>query len=100
MPFDEVKGKVQQADLNISEEAYFWLLYYCGVRKSEGFERVAEDFSVTETHVVIDFQQRKKGGAKVPPLKIPLRWYGVDKIVQAVKSLRNFLQLLRTFTVT
>lgn len=85
IPFDVVKRKVAGARLTVSEEAYFWLLYYCGCRKSEGYERVAEDFEITDTHLIIDFHQRKKGGAKVPPLELPLYWEGIDKIVKCVR---------------
>jgi hypothetical protein len=85
LPFQTIKQKVVDTNLSISEEAFFWLLYYCGVRKSEGYERVLEDFKVNDTHLIVDFHKRKKGGAEVPPLKLPLRWYGVDKIVECVR---------------
>ncbi len=84
--FQEVKQKVIDANLSISEEAYFWLLYYCGVRKSEAYERIAEDFEINDTHLIVDFHQRKKNGKTVPPLELPLRWYGINKLVDAVKK--------------
>lgn len=80
LDFKDIVELVKKARLCLEHEAYFWLLYYCGVRKSEAYERVAEDFKVTETHLIIDFHKRKKGGETVPPLKIPRHWYGVDKI--------------------
>jgi len=82
--FEEVKQKILDAKLPTNDEAYFWLLYWCGPRKSEAYERVAKDFEVTNTHLIVDFGQRKKGSAKVDPLEIPLGYYGVDKIVEAV----------------
>jgi hypothetical protein len=35
----------------------------------------------------VDFHQRKKRGAEVPPSELPLNWYGVDKIVRVIPSL-------------
>jgi len=88
--FQEVKQKVIDTNLSISEEAYFWLLYYCGVRKSEAYERVVNDLKLTETHFIIDFHKRKKHGAEVEPLALPRRWYGVNKIVEvAVRAAKR-----------
>jgi len=86
MSFQEVKAKVLDTKLSISEEAYFWLLYYCGCRKSEGYERVAEDFEINDTHLIVDFHQRKKGGDEVPPLELPRHWYGIDKIIECIEK--------------
>jgi integrase len=83
IPFSIIKQKVAAADLNWRGEAFFWLLYYTGVRKSEAYERTASDFKNTDQFLVVDFK-RKKGSIDVPPLEIPLVWYGVDKIVKAV----------------
>ena len=41
LPFRLVKQKVIDANLRLRDEAFFWFLYYCGVRKSEAYERVA-----------------------------------------------------------
>jgi len=87
--FQDVKQKVIDTNLSIQDEAYFWLLYYCGVRKSEGFERVAEDFNINDTHLIVDFHQRKKNGATVAPLELPLHWYGIDKIVLCIEKARD-----------
>ena len=84
LPFNLVKQQVITASLRWRDEAFFWLLYYCGVRKSEAYERVAADFKKTESHLIVDFHYRKKGGAEVPPLELPLNWYGIDKIVKSV----------------
>jgi len=89
IPFQQVKQKVIAANLSIFDEAFFWMLYYCGVRKSEAYERVANDFETTDTHIIIDFHQRKKHGAKVPPLKLPLSWYGMDKLEYAVQKAKE-----------
>jgi len=96
IPFKEIKQKVIEAKLPCESEAYFWLLYYCGVRKSEGFERVKEDFKITKDFFIIDFGQRKKNGATVPPLKIPVSWYGVDKIIKQVEKARPRVKTLFT----
>jgi site-specific recombinase XerC len=85
LPFKVVKQNVVNAGLYWRDEAFFWLLYYCGVRKSEAYERVVSDFKITETHLIVDFHQRKKRGAEVPPLELPLGWYGIDKIAEAVQ---------------
>ena len=84
MPFQVVKQKVIDAVLNWRDEAFFWLLYYTGVRKSEAYERVADDFKISESRLIVDFHQRKKRGAEVPPLELPLHWYGIDKIAKSV----------------
>lgn len=89
IPFSQVKQKVIDANLSISEESFFWILYYCGVRKSEAFERVASDFKITDTHIIIDFHQRKKHGAKVPALKLPLSWYGLNKLEYTVQEAKK-----------
>jgi hypothetical protein len=80
-----VKQRVKNANLRLRDEALFWLLYYTGVRKSEGYERVASDFKTDGVHLIVDFHQRKKHGAEVPPLRLPLNWYGIDKIVKSVR---------------
>jgi len=84
-----VKARVAKASPPWRDEAFFWLLYYCGVRKSEAYERIADDFKITETRLIVDFHQRKKRGAEVPPLELPLNWYGVDKIAKAVQMAFN-----------
>jgi integrase len=83
LPFPVIKQKVAAADLCWRDEAYFWLLYYTGVRKSEAYERSASDFKIKDQFLVIDFK-RKKGSINVPPLELPHSWYGVDRIVKAV----------------
>lgn len=82
--FEQFVFCVARAHNRLTEEAegYIWLLYYCGVRKSEGFERVASDGEITETHFIVDFHKRKKGGAEVDPLKLPRHWPGVETLVK------------------
>lgn len=84
--FDIIKKLVVKAKLVMESEAYFWLLFYCSVRKSEAYERVDQDFKITESHLIVDFHQRKKNGAEVDPLELPLCWYGVKKIVECVEK--------------
>lgn len=89
LPFEVVKQKVLAANLHLTDEAFFWLLYYCGIRKSEAYERVAGDFKKTDSYLIVDFHQRKKRGAEVPPLELPLTWYGIDKIIKSVWNALN-----------
>ena len=84
--FSKVLELVDKSKLSKSELAYFWLLYYTGVRKSEAYERTAEDFKIKEDQVIIDFHQRKKRGATPKPLKLPLHWPGVSLIVDCVSK--------------
>jgi len=89
MSFQEVKKKVLDTKLSISDEAFFWLLYYCGVRKSEGYERVAEDFEVNDTHLIVDFHERKKHGKTVDPLELPLH-----KVLEKAKNQRPRVKIV------
>jgi hypothetical protein len=68
------------------DKSFLALLYWAGVRKSEAYERVKEDFKITETDLVVDFHQRKKHGLAVPPLEIPLDLPFVDLIVERVRK--------------
>lgn len=65
------------------------LLYWCGIRKSEAYERTKEDFTKTDTHLIIDFGKRKKGGLDVPPLELRLELPYVDLIVERVEKARK-----------
>ena len=64
-------------------------LWHTGVRKSELYDRQLDDVTITENFVIIDFGldfgfykgHRKKRGAKVPPLKIPRGFYGVEEFL-------------------
>ena len=81
MPLQEFRAKLDSAPLNQEQKAYILLLWHCGIRKSEAYERVAEDVAVTSTHVIVNFHRRKKRGLEVPPLKLPREFYGVDDIL-------------------
>lgn len=82
--FQEIQKKVVAARKKLSREreAFFWLLYYCGVRKSEAYERVAEDVELSLAFFSIDFHKRKKGGLTVPPLRLPRSFPGVDLLCE------------------
>jgi hypothetical protein len=86
MTFEQFYVKMLKARLKASlypeQEAYLWLLYYTGVRKSEGYERVADDVKITPELFIIDFHQRKKNGATVDPLEIPRKWPGVELLIE------------------
>lgn len=88
MTFEEFILKIQKAMLYPEEEAYLWLLYFTGVRKSEGYERVADDVNVTSDKFIIDFHQRKKNGATVDPLDLPRKWPGVELLVEISEKAR------------
>lgn len=79
---EKVKAYLVKGWMSKQSLAFFWLLYYLGVRKSEAYERTVQDCQLTETHFIIDFHQRKKGGAKVPPIELPLWFPGVDLIAE------------------
>jgi hypothetical protein len=80
--FREFQEHMQKAQLSQEEEAYLWLLYYTGCRKSEGFERTVADTQITPEFWIIDFHQRKKHGATVDPLEIPRSWPGIELLVK------------------
>lgn len=79
--FKDFQERIERAHLAPEDEGYLWLLYYTGCRKSEAYERVAEDVQVTGEHWIVDFHQRKKHGALVDPLEIPRSWPGVEILV-------------------
>ena len=89
IPLDIIKRKVEKAALVPEHLAYFWLLYWTGVRKSEGFERLVTDFEVTPDLLIVDFHKRKKGGAEVDALEVPRSLFGVDLIVEWVERIRK-----------
>lgn len=92
LSFPEIQKKVETAKprLNLEAEAFFWLLYYSGVRKSELYERTVDDCQLTETYLIVDFHQRKKRGAKVPPLKFPLWFPGLDVVCKQLEKARKY----------
>lgn len=87
--FDFFQEKVKKANLLTESEAFMWLLYYCGVRKSEAFERVAEDVKMENGCFVIDFHQRKKRGAHAPPQKIPQSWPGIPSLIAVYEKAKK-----------
>ena len=91
LTFKEIQDKAFQAESRLTREAlsFFWLLYYSGARKSELYERTVEDCSVSETHFIIDFHQRKKGSAQVPALEIPLWFPGMNFVCEQLKKARE-----------
>ena len=90
LPFAEIQEKVAQAKpkITLEAESYFWLLYYAGVRKSELYERIVEDCQLTETHLIIDFHERKKGGLPAPPLEFPLWFPGLNVVCEQLEKAR------------
>jgi len=83
----------------LEKKAYLVLLWHTGVRKSEAYERVKDDMQTTETHVIVNFHQRKKSGLEVPPLKIPRHFYGVNEYLMPYlsKPKRNRLKTIERY---
>ena len=69
-------------------QAFFWLLYYVGCRKSELYERTVGDCQVTKTHFILDVF-RKKGSAQVDPIEIPLWFPGMDVVCEQLERSRK-----------
>jgi hypothetical protein len=82
IPYAIFKEKVSEAKLSTEKESFMWLSYHSGARKSEVYERVAQDCQVTQEHFITDFQERKKGSARTPPLEFPLSYPGMKIIVE------------------
>jgi len=99
IPLEKMIEKVKEADLSPSHEAYFWLLYWTGCRKSEAYERVVEDFVINGTHLIVDFHQRKKHGETTFPLKLRLDAHGVDKIVSQLQRAKKKNPTIKTLYV-
>ena len=90
--FQEISARVSRVKKKLSAEqlGFFWLLYYTGVRKSEAYERVAEDVQITPELFIIDFHQRKKRGETVPPLELPRSFPGIEILVElTLKALKR-----------
>lgn len=86
--FKDFLERIQKAHLDPEAEAFMWILYYTGVRKSEAYERVATDVEISPGLFSIDFHTRKKHGATVPPLEIPRAWPGVEILVHITEKAR------------
>jgi len=88
LSFQEIQKKVTEAQPRLTREAlaFFWLLYYTGCRKSEAYERIIEDCQIKGSDFIIDFHQRKKHGAEVPPLKFPIWFPGMDLVIEHLEK--------------
>jgi integrase len=91
LEFPEIQKKMlaARAHLTLESQAYFWLLYYTGCRKSEAYERKIQDAQLTENYFIIDFGERKKHGATVPPIQLPIVFPGVDLLCQQLLRARK-----------
>lgn len=76
------KMTIAAETLDLECLAYLWMLFWCGCRKSELYERIANDIVITDTSVYIDFHQRKKHSAITPPIEFPRSYPGVDIFVE------------------
>lgn len=86
LQFSEIKELMKQRGnrLTLEQRAFFWLLYYGGMRKSELYERLISDLKIIgELHphsLSLDIGQRKKGSAKTPPLVFPTWFPGMSDV--------------------
>jgi len=64
----DLQNSVKKARLNTEKEAFIWLLYHSGSRKSESYELTTDQLKVTPEFLIVDYE-RKKHSAKTPPLK-------------------------------
>jgi hypothetical protein len=108
---------MNEAHLIDEDAGYLWGLYYYGVRKSELYERVAEDCRIilqtgqalkfplkealsslanTQFFFSLDFHARKKHGAEVPPLELPLDWPGVPLLVKLAQKASERNKITKT----
>lgn len=90
MPLPEFEAALKKAADNgepLENLAYVVFIWYYGVRKSEGYERLLSDVTVTKDSVVVDFHTRKKHGLEVPPNEASREWFGVnDYLVSWIQS--------------
>jgi len=70
----------------LRDKSFLALLYWVGCRKSEGYERVREDFEISPDKLTVDFHQRKKNGLETPPIELPRDLPFVNLIVQQVEA--------------
>jgi integrase len=98
MSVDEFREKLESSDLDLEQKAFIVLLWHTGVRKSEAYERVKKDVKITDSHVIVDFYKRKKGGEEVPPLKIPRTFYGVEEYLKPYLTKPKRLKVKTIFT--
>jgi integrase len=98
MSVDEFREKLESSDLDLEQKAFIVLLWHTGVRKSEAYERVKKDVEITDSHVIVDFYKRKKGGEEVPPLKIPRTFYGVEEYLKPYLTKPKRLKVKTIFT--
>ena len=82
LSYQDFKNRVEKANLSTEKSAFIWLLYWSGCRKSEAYERTIKDCQVTETQFIINFGQRKKHGTRVPPLRFPRSWDGIEQLIK------------------
>jgi integrase len=93
IPLEEIIPKVKAAFIlpyDLERVAYFWTLYYLGVRGVEAEALRCSQGTLTDTHFIIDVGPRKKHSATTDPLKLRLTWVGVDTIVALWKKRKDF----------
>lgn len=90
LQFAEVLERVKAQKRRITREqlAYFWLLYYGGMRKSELYERTVGDCQITPKYFILELI-RKKGSEQTDPLEFPLWFPGMDVVCEQLKIARK-----------
>lgn len=73
---------VEKARLTNEKEAFVWILFHSGSRKSESYERTVDDVKVTPEFLIVDYGERKKHSARTPPLKFSRTTPGIETIIK------------------
>jgi len=72
----------------LRDRSYLAFLYWSGVRKSEAYERVKEDFTINKNFLFVECPA-KKHGERGGPLRIRLELPYVDIIIKRVDKTRK-----------
>lgn len=72
--------------VHLDHKAFFCLLYYFGIRKTEGLRAVKEQFTVKGQELFFDVGKRLKRGKHTPPLNLPLDKPGALLIWRTVEK--------------
>ena len=71
----------------LRDRSYLAFLYWSGVRKSEAYERVKQDFEV-KNNILFCQVPAKKGGERGGPLRVPLGLPYVNLIIKRIELTR------------
>ena len=79
------KGKFVQR----KHKGFVTLLYYFGVRKTEGLRAIKDRFKISKNVLVFDVGKRLKHGIQTPALNVPLDAPFVDEIVWSIENTKE-----------